>query len=272
MGIDTEDIVKLSLELVNWECLPADSNIHVKGDNIRKVLIAIDASITELILAKSLDCDAVIAHHPLGISSLDFHKVFDRHVDYMVENGIPLDQATETTRKLKERVRLRSHANIYDQIVHAAKIMNMPLVNIHQPCDEVMRRKILEKITSGSTEHVSDIIKSIESIGEFKNVKTRVETVFGSSNNRVGRWALVVAAGTNGGYPIAKLYFQHGIDTVIYLHIDYNDILKIQEEQLRGNLVIMGHLAGDSIGLNGLADKLEEKGIATVRLGIIPSI
>jgi hypothetical protein len=81
-----------------------------------------------------------------------------------------------------------------------------------------------------------------------------------------------VAAGTNGGYPIAKLYFQHGIDTVIYLHIDYGDILKLQEEQLRGNLVIMGHLAGDSIGLNALADKLEEQGIETVRLGIIPSI
>ena len=58
-----------------------------------------------------------------------------------------------------------------------------------------------------------------------------------------GRWALVVAAGTNGGYPIAKLYFQHGIDTVIYLHIDYNDVLKMQDEQLHGNLVILGHLS-----------------------------
>jgi hypothetical protein len=48
--------------------------------------------------------------------------------------------------------------------------------------------------------------------------------------------------------------------------------MKIQEEQLQGNLVIMGHLAGDSIGLNALADKLEEKGIETVRLGIIPSV
>lgn len=147
----------------------------------------------------------------------------------------------------------------------------MPLVNIHQPCDEIMRRRILERIISGSTEYVSDIIKSVESISEFKNVETKVETIFGSSDNRTGRWALVVAAGTNGGYPIAKLYFQHGIDTVIYLHIDYNDVLKMQDEQLQGNLVILGHLAGDSIGLNALADKLEERGIETVRLGIISS-
>lgn len=271
MGINTEDIVKISLKLANWISLPADSNIHVRGDSMHKVLIAIDVSIAELILAKNLGCDGVIAHHPIGISSLNFHKVFDRHVEYMTENDISKDLATEATRKLEMRVSTRSHAAIYDQVIHAAKLLKMPLINIHQPCDEVMRRTILEKIIAGSTEYVSDILESIETIGEFKNAKTRVETVFGSSSNRAGRWALVVAAGTNGGYPIAKLYFQHGIDTVIYLHIDYSDILKLQEEQLHGNLVIMGHLAGDSIGLNALADKLEEKGIETVRLGIIPS-
>lgn len=271
MGIDTEDIVKTSLNLVNWESLPADSNVHVRGDNIHKALIAIDVSIAELVLAKNLGCDAVIAHHPIGISALNFHRVIDRHVEYMVENGIPRDLAAEATRKLKERVRTRSHATIYHQVVHAAKILNLPLVNIHQPCDEIMRRRILERIISGSTEYVSDIIKSVDSIAEFKNAETKVETIFGSSNNRTGRWALVVAAGTNGGYPIAKLYFQHGIDTVIYLHIGYNDVLKMQDEQLNGNLVILGHLAGDSIGLNALADKLEERDIETVRLGIISS-
>ena len=151
------------------------------------------------------------------------------------------------------------------------KVLDLPLVNIHQPCDEFMRRTILERIIAGSTEYVSDIIKSVESIAEFKNVETKVETIFGSSNNRTGRWALVVAAGTNGGYPIAKLYFQYGIDTVIYLHIDYNEVLKMQNEQMQGNLIILGHLAGDSIGLNALADKLEEAGIETVRVGIISS-
>lgn len=271
MGINTEDIIKTSLSLVNWKELPADSNVHIRGDNIHKVLIAIDVNVAELILAKNLGCDAVIAHHPIGISALNFHRVIERHVDYMVENGIPNDVAAEATYKLKEKVRIRSHANIYDQVVHAAKILNLPLVNIHQPSDEFMRRKILEKITSGSTEYVSDIVNSVESITEFKNAETRVEPIFGSVNNMVGRWVLAVAAGTNGGYPIAKIYFQHGIRTVIYLHIDYNDLLKMQEEQLLGNLIILGHLAGDSMGLNALADKLEEKGIETVRLGIISS-
>jgi putative NIF3 family GTP cyclohydrolase 1 type 2 len=79
----------------------------------------------------------------------------------------------------------------------------------------------------------------------------------------------VVAAGTNGGYGIAKAYFQHGVSTVIYLHVDYGELAKMREDKLEGNLVVMGHLAGDSIGLNGLADLLEELGVETVRMGIL---
>ena len=55
----------------------------------------------------------------------------------------------------------------------------------------------------------------------------------------------------------------------MYLHIDYNELLKFREENLQGNLVVLGHLAGDSIGLNALSEKLEEKGIQTVRAGLI---
>ncbi|MGI0026033.1 MAG: hypothetical protein ACREA4_12935, partial [Nitrososphaera sp.] len=61
------------------------------------------------------------------------------------------------------------------------------------------------------------------------------------------------------------------VDTVIYLHVDYGDLTKLRAEKLAGNLVVLGHLAGDSIGLNGLADRLEGLGVETVRIGILPS-
>ena len=146
----------------------------------------------------------------------------------------------------------------------------MPLVNIHQPCDEYMRKRILDKINAGNRDLVLDVVKSIEDIPEFKNAVTRIKVAHGSSKNKFGRWVLVLAAGTNGGFPIAKAYFEHKISTVIYLHIDYNDLRKMYEENLKGNLIVLGHLAGDSIGLNALADRLEDKGVETIRLGIIP--
>jgi putative NIF3 family GTP cyclohydrolase 1 type 2 len=93
--------------------------------------------------------------------------------------------------------------------------------------------------------------------------------MLGSEKSRAGRWALVVAAGTNGGYNITKAYMKHGVSTVIYLHVDFGELMKMREDRLDGNLVVMGHLAGDSIGLNGLAERLEEMGVETVRVGIL---
>src|SRR6185503_4176235 len=193
---------------------------------------------------RHLGCDAVIAHHPIGIASVNFYKVFDRHVEYMVEHGVPKAVALQAVEKLKERVETRNHADIYSDVVGAAKALGMPLVNIHQPCDEYMRQVILYAIKSGSTERVSDIVKSVCRIPEFRHATTEVKVRFGSEKNKAGHWALVVAAGTNGGYHIAKAYFQHGVNTVIYLHVDYGDLTKMREEKLPGNLVVMGHLAG----------------------------
>jgi hypothetical protein len=132
-----------------------------------------------------------------------------------------------------------------------------------------MRQVILKAIKSGRTEYVSDIVRSISRIPEFRNAATMVEVKLGSGKSRAGHWVLVVAAGTNGGYHIAKAYMQNRVSTVIYLHVDYGDLTKMREDKLDGNLIVMGHLAGDSIGLNGLADRLEELGVETVRMGIL---
>ena len=269
--MDTEGIMKIGLELANWKKLPPDSAIHVRGKNIKKVLLTIDVTVAELMLAKSIECDAVIGHHPIGTAALNFHRVFDRHIDYMVEHKVPRDIAEDAVKKLKARSELRSHASIYNNVVSAANILKMPLINIHQPCDEYMRKVILSKIKSTRIKDIADIVRSIEELPEYKNSDTRVEVKYGSAKNEAGHWSLVVAAGTNGGFPIAKAYFDYGISTVIYLHIDYNDLMKIYEEKLKGNLVVLGHLAGDSIGLNALADRLEDKQVDVVRMGIIPA-
>jgi putative NIF3 family GTP cyclohydrolase 1 type 2 len=269
MGVDTEQIMKVGLDLAGWKKMPADSMVHVKGRNIRKVMIVVDVGTAELLMAKSLGCDAVVAHHPIGVAAVNFYKVFGRHVDYLVEHGVPRSVAKKAVDKLTERVETRTHADIYDDVVGAARALKMPLVNIHQPCDEYMRRTIFEKIKAGKTEYVSDIVRSVSRIPEFRHAATKVRVRYGSEKNRVGHWALVIAAGTNGGYSVAKAYFEHGVDTVIYLHVDYGDLTKMREDKLKGNLVVLGHLAGDSLGLNALADRLEEIDVECVRIGLL---
>jgi hypothetical protein len=46
-------------------------------------------------------------------------------------------------------------------------------------------------------------------------------------------------------------------------------LAKLRESGIQGNLIILGHLAGDSIGMNALAKKLEDKGVQVVLKDII---
>lgn len=267
--LDTQEILQIALDMVNWNSLPDDTGIHVEGKNIKKLMLTIDVTTADLMLAKNLGCDAVITHHPIGKTAINFFKLIDRHVDFMKENGISEKTAKKSILELKRRIELRNHTQIYSSVVDSAKMLEMPLVNIHQPCDEYARRVITEKIQKTNPYLVSELITGLEEIAEFKKAETNIQVVYGKPDSQVGKWVAVIAAGTNGGFQVAKSYFENGVSTVIYFHIDYNDLAKLRESAIQGNLIILGHLAGDSIGMNALRKKLEDKGIQVVLKDII---
>jgi putative NIF3 family GTP cyclohydrolase 1 type 2 len=261
--------MKIGLNLAGWKKIPADSAVHVKGNNIKKVFVSIDVSPFDIYFAKNLGCDCVLTHHPIGKSAVSFHKVFDRHVEYMIEKGIKKKIAISLVKDLKYKAYLKSHSLIYNDVISTAKSLKMPLLNIHQPLDEYMRKVILFKLYKSKLKSVSDLVKAIEEITEFKKALTRVIICNGKPNNEIGKWVLVIAAGSNGGYDIARTYYENNVSTVIYLHIDYNELLKVKKNKRCQNLVILGHLAGDSIGMNKICKELEKREIVVVKRGLI---
>lgn len=267
--LDTDQILEISLDMVDWNSVPADTAIHVPGKNLKKIMLMIDVTTADLMLAKNLGCDAVITHHPIGIAAINFYKVIDRDVDYMMENGISEKTARLAVMDLKKRIEIRNHTQIYSSAVDSAKILHMPLVNIHQPCDEYARRIIIQKLNERDPNLVSEIIFALNEIPEFKKAETKIQIAYGQPQSHIGKLVTVIAAGTNGGYLVAKNYFENGISTVLYFHIDYNDLIKLRESNVQGNLVILGHLAGDSIGMNALGNRLEDAGVEVVRKDII---
>lgn len=266
--MDTSEIMQLALEMAGFKTIPPDSGIWVPGKGIRKVLFAIDAGTPELILAKQGRYDALVAHHPVGPAVLTFSRVVRRHVDFMLENGVPRAVAETATNELVSRMDVRSHPHNYMHDVEVAERLEMPFMNIHLPLDQVTRDQLLGAIRKANATTVGELIRKLEKMREFRKAKTRIELRMGKGSNRLGRWVLLFAAGTNGGYPVAKAYFDHGLDTVIYLHIDYDELVKLRKE-FNKNLVILGHMAGDSIGINLFLDRLVERGLNVDTLGVI---
>ena len=62
----SEDIIEVALDLAQLAEIPGDSGVHVRSDNIKKVLATIDCDVGDLFLARELKCDTVLTHHPEG--------------------------------------------------------------------------------------------------------------------------------------------------------------------------------------------------------------
>ena len=263
--MDTQQIIRTSLKMAGFKTIPADSEIHVKGRRIRKALVAIDVGVAELLLARDLGCDAVIAHHPTGgRARLEGYKVFLRHIEQLKEAGVPEEVAREAVRLKLRVLELQHHPDNYDQTPSAAKKLRMPLVSIHSPCDEIGRKMILSAL-KGLDENstVRDVVSRIGRFPEYRKAVSKIEVRLGSPKSKAGKIAISHAAYTNGGYEIAKTYFQNSVGTLSYIHIAESDLTRLANEP-SGNLIVLGHIASDWLGINRLLRELGKRGVEPI--------
>jgi hypothetical protein len=271
--MNTEEIMELSLKLAGLKEVPEDSAIYVSGDNITKILFGIDAGVPELLLAKQLGCDAVIAHHPEGGTAVvNFHQVFKRHIQQMVVAGVPMKEAENAIRKRLEELEVEAHTQTSSHAVDVAKLLKMPYMNIHTPLDEVGRRRMSEQIKSRIRKYstVQDVVSALRELPEFKNAVTEIKIRLGKAENPAGKVVVSHGAGTNGGYEVAKTYFKYRIGTVVYIHISPKNLEQLKTDNV-GNLIVTGHIASDSVGINPLINELGKRNISVTRIGIVPS-
>ena len=266
--MDTARVMKLALDMAGMKSMPGDTCVVVPSKDVRRALFAIDVGEAEILLAKQLGFDLVIAHHPIGVARIKFHEVVGRHEEFMVEKGVPRGTAKRLAAELAEMVEVRNHPANYRAIGDFAKMAGVALMNIHQPLDQITRNVLLDEISESEGRTVGDAIKKLGLLPEFRNAATRIELRMGSKGSKLGKWVLVFAAGTNGGYPIAKAYFENGVNTVVYLHIDQGELQKLKAE-CKGNLVVLGHMAGDSIGINEYLSALRAAGVVVETIGVV---
>ena len=145
--MNTKQLMDIALELAGLDKIPFDSGVQVPGENLKKILIGVDMETPELLLAKELEYDCVVSHHPKADGAkVDFFKVMDVQIDKMVSYGVPINKAQKMLRKKQASVELAGHVSNYDRYGSAARLLNMPYLNIHLPADIITEKiDILKK-------------------------------------------------------------------------------------------------------------------------------
>lgn len=258
--------MQLALTMAGLDEIPGDSAIHVPGQDIKKVLIGIDMGTAELMLAKQLGFDLVIAHHPPGgTARSNFPKVVLRQIQQMVEAGIPSHIAEKALQPRLQAVKMTAHVINYDRVPSAARLLEVPFMNIHLPLDIICRKRFIQTIEEETSNiegaKVSDAITAMKKLPEMKLGLTEPVVYLGSAQNLLGKWTVAMAGGTNGGAGVAKAYFGAGYSTVIYMHIGQSDLKELKNAEISGNLIATGHISSDSVGISPFVQELRKNGL-----------
>lgn len=272
--MNTNDLMNSALKLAKLETKPYDTDIIVEGENIKKVLIGIDMETPELLLAKELGFDCVVSHHPKADNCVvDFAKVMDVQIDRMVKAGVPINKAQKVLKQKQASIDLGRHASNYDRVSSAARLMNMPYLNIHIPADfiteEIVQSKLDEAFNDKPKAKLKDIIAELNSWDYYQGKIAQPVIRVGSNEDYAGKIEVLMAGGTNGGVEVYKSYFDAGVGTIIAMHVP-EDVQKAVIEQNIGNIIVAPHMPSDSIGLLEIVKVWRELGFeVTTMSGIV---
>jgi predicted TIM-barrel fold metal-dependent hydrolase len=147
----------------------------------------------------------------------------------------------------------------------------MGFLNVHSPCDVITRRLIQEKLARfndpKSRATVADVVAALQEFPEQQRAATLPQVRLGAPDRFAGRVAVAMGGYTSGGVDVLRAYYEAGVGTVLMMHFPEADLREAREQKLPGNLVVTGHMASDSIGINFYLDELQRLGLHVVRAG-----
>lgn len=245
----------------------ADTRI-LYGDpdtDVKTVMLGIDMEGPELLTAAMLNnegagIDLVIAHHPEGLAWAGFYEVMHMQAMVLEKFGIPLEVGKDL---LKERIgevqRAVSPANHF-RSVDIARLLGIPYMCVHTPADNHVVTYLQKLCDSKKPARVSDVIDLLLTIPEYidaarKNAGPRI--LAGDAKKKAGKVFVDMTGGTEGSKKVFARLSQAGVGTIVAMHLSEEHYKQAKDEHL--NLVIAGHIASDTLGLNLLLDSLVKK-------------
>ncbi len=243
-----------------------------EGRKVKRVLAGIDMETGEVMLANKLSeskpIDLIIGHHPIGKALAGLDEVMALQAEVLAGYGVPINIGESLTEKrMSEVSRGVSSANHY-QAIDAAKLLDIDMMCVHTPADNMVANFLAKEIKKNRSKlvYVEDILNLLKKIPEYKEglkngAGPRLFT--GKPNRYCGKIAVTeITGGTSGHKDIYKHMADAGIGTIVAMHM--REEHREEAEKAHLNIVIAGHMASDSLGMNLFLDELTKKGIEVV--------
>jgi putative NIF3 family GTP cyclohydrolase 1 type 2 len=238
---------------------------------ISRMLVGIDIQVGEILLAERLrergvGVDMVLAHHPEGRALADLDKVMPVQPDIWRANGVPIGFGEAVMEKRMEEIRRYFHAANTQQSIDAARLLGVPLMCCHTPADNSVQEFLQHRFQSLDDDStLQDVMESLKELPEYRGaVSLGVGPVLfqGDPERRAGKIMVDMTGGTGGPVEALERLAMAGVGTIVGMHMGEDHRKKADELNL--NVVIAGHHASDSLGMNLIIDEFERQGVAVV--------
>lgn len=267
-----EDIYKLALHmgkeanLLGPHDYPDCSIMHASDQHLRHMFVGIDIGTAELLLVdrareKGAAIDGVISHHPICKSAYLMPEVAriqqKAWVNMGVDAAVAKSYADQIIGEAKIQYASENHARARD----AASMLNIPLLCIHTPADDLAQRFFSVFLKDKSAMRLDHVLASIRKIPEYvmaagDGVRPFMTT---EPDALLGKFLVDMTGGLDPPLGIFEHLKKAGMDTIIGMDYSLNHLKAMKDCGL--SAVVCGHMATDSIGLNLFCDRLEAQGV-----------
>ena len=241
-----------------------------KDIDVNSVMWGIDIGTGEVLLAdrlreKGRDISALVAHHPIGTARSRFPEVMSIQADMFHNAGMPINVAEGILKPRVDEVLRNVLGSNYNQAVDAAKLLGIPLFNVHSPADNMVQDYLEVLFSEKVPYRLSDITDTLLTEPEFRSAarcNDGPRIMVGSKDDRCGKVVFKMTGGTSGPKEMYQKLADAGVGTVVGMHFPESHYEEARKANV--NLIISGHMASDSLGINLISDVWEREGIDVI--------
>ena len=247
----------------------SDSRILFGADDVEveNVIMGIDMEVGELVLTdrlreKGQPIDLVWTHHPQGAGLANLSGVMAMQADILSGFGVPINIAEGLLEPRIKEIERRVMPVNHMRSVDAARLLNIPMICTHTPADNCVAGHLQDLFDQKKPETVDDVICVLREIPEYAEAElagSGLKVVAGSEKRRSGRVFVDMTGGTSGSEKtFERLANTSDIGTMVVMHIPEKHLEEANKHHI--NVVIAGHMASDTLGMNLLLDAAEKAG------------